>query len=101
MLSVVVPSSADSCMMHTQCNWIGAESFINKYDSDRFMSTVKGMAFSILETHSTTSHTWTWELKSSVEPVSLLTKISLFIFLTILDDNLFLMQSYFSHFTST
>lgn len=53
------PGSADSCMMHTQCDWMGAESFINKYDSDRFMLTVKGMAFSILKTHTTTSYMWT------------------------------------------
>lgn len=92
------PGSIDSCMMHTQCSWLGAESFINKYDSDRFMSTVKVMALSILETYTTTSHMWTWELKSTVwssSHSSLLTEISLFIFLTILDDNLFLIQSYF------
>lgn len=85
-------------MKHTQYSWLGAESFINKYDSDRFMSTVKVMVFSILETYPTTSHTWTWELKSTVwssSHSSLLTEISLFIFLTILDDNLFLIQSYF------
>lgn len=92
------PGSADSCMMHTQCGWLGAESFINKYDSDHFMSTVKVMAFSILETYTTTSHMWTWLLKSTVwssSHSSLLTGISLFIFLTILDDNLFLILSYF------
>lgn len=92
------PGSADSCMMHTQCGWWGAESFINKYDSDRFMSTVKVMVFSILETYTTTGHMWTWELKSTVwssSHSSPLTEISLFIFLTILDNNLFLIQSYF------
>lgn len=94
-----VPGSADNCMMHTQCIWVGAESFINKYDSDRFMSTVKIMAFSVLEIYTTTSHIWTWELKSTVwssSYSSLLTEILLFIFLTILNDNLFLIQSYFS-----
>ncbi|OPJ80091.1 hypothetical protein AV530_002485 [Patagioenas fasciata monilis] len=30
-----------SCMMLIQCSRLGAESFINKYDSDGFMSTVK------------------------------------------------------------
>lgn len=92
------PGSVDSYMIHIQCSWLGAESFINKYDSDRFMSTVKVMAFSILETYPTTSHMWTWELKSMVRSSShssLLTEILLFIFLTILDDNLFLIQSYF------
>lgn len=53
------PGSVDSYMIHIQCSWLGAESFINKYDSDRFMSTVKVMAFSILETYPTTSHMWT------------------------------------------
>lgn len=36
---------ADSCMMLIQCSRLGAESFINKYDSDGFMSAVKVMAF--------------------------------------------------------
>lgn len=36
---------ADSHMMLIQCSRLGAESFINKYDSDGFMSAVKVMAF--------------------------------------------------------
>lgn len=53
------PSSADSCMIHTQCGRLGAESFINKYDSNRFMLMVKVMTFIILEMHTSSNHTRT------------------------------------------
>lgn len=49
--------SADSCMIHTQCGRLGAESFINKYDSNRFMLMAEVMMFMILEMHTSSKHT--------------------------------------------
>lgn len=48
-----------TALIHTQCGSLGAESFINKYDSNHFMLTVKVMAFSISEIHTSSSHAQT------------------------------------------